>query len=102
MLKQSYQRHIWDASGAEVFDKYACANIRVAVEENKLVSIRKCLVSEFLLLQFYNGFEFSSVIDNGKTQVLHRDHYKAFEFESFSEQIIHPFDTDLLQLGDLS
>ena len=33
------------------------------------------LVSEFLLLQFYTGFGFSSVIDNGKTQVLHRGHY---------------------------
>ena len=42
----------------------------------KMVSVyENVLVSEFLLLQFYNGFGFSSVIDNGKTQVLHRGHY---------------------------
>ena len=42
----------------------------------KMVSVyENVLVSEFLLLQFYTGFGFSSVIDNGKTQVLHRGHY---------------------------
>ena len=45
---------------------------------------------KFLVLQFYNGFGFSSVIDNGKTQVLHRGHYKAWNLRDFhNRSFIH-------------
>ena len=60
MLKQSYQRHIRDVSGAEVCAKYACANIRVAIEgKNDFYKKMFWLVS-FCLFNFTTGLDFQA------------------------------------------
>ena len=58
-VKQSYQQHIWEVSGAEVCIKYAFANIRAIEEKNGFYTKMFWLVS-FCFFSFTTGLDFQA------------------------------------------